>query len=101
MVTDDTLLERAHAAAASVTDPELPPLTIEDLGILRDVRLDHGTVEVAITPTYSGCTAMREIAGAIEIAVHAAGADADGAYRQGYLQSYPLGFRTGTHDLGA
>ena len=64
-----TLLERARAAAAAVTDPELPPLTVDDLGILRDVRLDNGTVEVAITPTYSGCPAMREIADAIEKAV--------------------------------
>ena len=75
MVTDDDLLERARAAAAAVTDPELPPLTIEDLGILRDVRLDHGTVEVAITPTYSGCPAMREIAAAIEAAVRQTGAE--------------------------
>jgi ring-1,2-phenylacetyl-CoA epoxidase subunit PaaD len=71
VVTD--LLERARAAAASVTDPELPPLTVDDLGILRDVRLDNGTVEVAITPTYSGCPAMREIADAIEQAVRDAG----------------------------
>jgi ring-1,2-phenylacetyl-CoA epoxidase subunit PaaD len=68
-----TLLERARAAAAAVTDPELPPLTVDDLGILRDVRLDNGTVEVAITPTYSGCPAMREIADAIERAVREAG----------------------------
>lgn len=74
MVNDRALLERARAAAEAVTDPELPPLTVADLGILRDVRLEHGTIEVAITPTYSGCPAMREIAGAIETAVRAAGA---------------------------
>jgi len=68
-----THLERAHAAAASVTDPELPPLTIADLGILRDVRLNRGVVEVAIAPTYSGCPAMTEISGAIETAVRAEG----------------------------
>jgi ring-1,2-phenylacetyl-CoA epoxidase subunit PaaD len=73
MVTD--LLERARAAAASVTDPELPPLTVDDLGILRDVRLVDGTVEVAITPTYSGCPAMREIADAIEKTVREVGAE--------------------------
>jgi len=68
-----TMLERARAAAASVTDPELPPLTIEDLGILRDVRLEDGTIEVSITPTYSGCPAMREITDAITAAVRATG----------------------------
>jgi len=75
MVTDAELIERARAAAASVTDPELPPLTIEDLGILRDVRLNDGTVEVAITPTYSGCPAMREIADAVVVAVREAGVE--------------------------
>jgi ring-1,2-phenylacetyl-CoA epoxidase subunit PaaD len=68
-----SVLEQARAAAAAVTDPELPPLTVEDLGILRDVRLDNGVVEVAITPTYSGCPAMREIADTIEKAVRQAG----------------------------
>ena len=58
-----------------MTDPELPPLTIDDLGILRDVRMDGGTVEVAITPTYSGCPAMREIADAITAAVRDAGVE--------------------------
>ena len=66
-------LDRARTAAASVTDPELPPLTIADLGILRDVRLDRDTIEVLITPTYSGCPAMREIAAEIETALRAAG----------------------------
>jgi len=75
MVTDEALLERARVAAASVTDPELPPLTIDDLGILRDVHLDDGTVVVAITPTYSGCPAMREIADAIVTAVRETGVE--------------------------
>jgi ring-1,2-phenylacetyl-CoA epoxidase subunit PaaD len=52
-------VERAREVAASVTDPELPMLTLADLGVLRSVELaDDGTVEVAITPTYSGCPAM-------------------------------------------
>lgn len=51
----------AYAVAASVADPELPQLTLEDLGILRDVREDGDTVTATITPTYSGCPAMREI----------------------------------------
>lgn len=52
----------AYEAAAAVPDPELPMLTIADLGILRDVREDGSAVTVTITPTYSGCPAMREIA---------------------------------------
>ncbi|OPX13343.1 1,2-phenylacetyl-CoA epoxidase subunit PaaD [Mycobacterium sp. AT1] len=51
-------LKRARAVAASVVDPELPMLTLADLGVLRDVALDAGTVVVSITPTYSGCPAM-------------------------------------------
>ncbi|GAB3664982.1 phenylacetate-CoA oxygenase subunit PaaJ [Zhihengliuella somnathii] len=48
--------------AAQVTDPEIPVLTIEDLGILRDVRREAGdAVVVTITPTYSGCPAMGTI----------------------------------------
>ena len=50
---------RAWAAAASVTDPELPVLTLADLGVLREVTLDDaGAVRVVLTPTYSGCPAM-------------------------------------------
>jgi len=47
------------AIAAKVNDPEIPVLSIADLGILREVNLDDdGTVQVLITPTYSGCPAM-------------------------------------------
>jgi ring-1,2-phenylacetyl-CoA epoxidase subunit PaaD len=53
------LRERAYAVARTVTDPELPMLTLEDLGVLRDVEVDQdGAVVVSITPTYSGCPAM-------------------------------------------
>ena len=46
---------------AQVPDPELPVLTIEDLGVLRDVQVDGSHVVVTITPTYSGCPALQEI----------------------------------------
>jgi ring-1,2-phenylacetyl-CoA epoxidase subunit PaaD len=49
------------AVAATVPDPELPMVTLADLGILRSVRQDADRVTVTITPTYSGCPAMREI----------------------------------------
>lgn len=48
-------------SVASVVDPEIPVLTIEDLGILRSVEQDEDKVVVTITPTYSGCPAMRQI----------------------------------------
>jgi ring-1,2-phenylacetyl-CoA epoxidase subunit PaaD len=60
MVT--TTKSRAWAVAARVVDPELPVVTIEDLGILRDVTEDdQRRVHVQITPTYSGCPAMETI----------------------------------------
>jgi len=52
---------REYAVAAAVLDPEVPVLTIDDLGILRDVTVDEGRVHVRITPTYSGCPAMEAI----------------------------------------
>ena len=63
---------RAYAIAAAVCDPEIPVLTIEDLGVLRDVNVVDGIVEVVITPTYSGCPAMSMIALEIETALAAA-----------------------------
>jgi len=57
-LTVDRLQDRALAAAASVTDPELPMLTLEDLGVLRGVRVEGDVVTVTVTPTYSGCPAM-------------------------------------------
>lgn len=57
-----TLEETVWNIAATVADPEIPVLTIEDLGILRAVDVhDDGAVTVAITPTYSGCPAMDAI----------------------------------------
>ena len=48
-----------------VNDPEVPVLSVIDLGIIRDVRLDGHHVEVVVTPTYSGCPAMHRIEGDI------------------------------------
>ena len=55
-------LDAARAIAAAVPDPELPVVTVADLGILRDVTAEDGCLVVTITPTYSGCPALREIA---------------------------------------
>jgi ring-1,2-phenylacetyl-CoA epoxidase subunit PaaD len=61
-VTISDVQPRARRIAAAVLDPELPMVTIQDLGILRDVTEDdQGRVHVTITPTYSGCPAMETI----------------------------------------
>ena len=55
-------LAAARAIAAAVPDPELPMVTVADLGILRDVAAEGDSLVVTITPTYSGCPALPEIA---------------------------------------
>jgi ring-1,2-phenylacetyl-CoA epoxidase subunit PaaD len=65
----------AYEAAASVVDPELRVVTIEQLGILRDVSVTDGRVRVTITPTYSGCPAMDVIRDDILAALRRAGYD--------------------------
>ena len=61
-----SVVEQAWALLESLTDPEIPVVTLRELGILRDVRMAHNTngneqLEVVITPTYSGCPAMGQI----------------------------------------
>lgn len=59
---EQTQQQQAWDTAATVCDPEIPVLTIEDLGILRDVQVTgEQSVRVTITPTYSGCPAMDAI----------------------------------------
>lgn len=59
-MTDPSVLlaDQARAVASTVVDPEMPMLTLADLGVLRDVEIEDGTVVVDLTPTYSGCPAM-------------------------------------------
>src|SRR5436309_16099377 len=70
---NEELRRQAWEVAARVVDPEVPVLTIADLGVLRDVAVNDGCVEVAITPTYSGCPAMNMITLEIELALERAG----------------------------
>jgi ring-1,2-phenylacetyl-CoA epoxidase subunit PaaD len=63
----------ARAAAATVVDPEMPMLTLDDLGVLRDVRVEGDGVTVTITPTYSGCPAMDAIRDDLRAALTRAG----------------------------
>ncbi|QBI51862.1 1,2-phenylacetyl-CoA epoxidase subunit PaaD [Streptomonospora litoralis] len=65
---------RAREAAAAVTDPELPMLTLADLGVLGEVRADgEGGAVVEITPTYSGCPALAAIRADVDRALRADG----------------------------
>ena len=55
-------ISKIQEILSSVTDPEIPVLTIQDLGIVRDVIVNNNEAEIIITPTYSGCPAMDAIA---------------------------------------
>ena len=68
-----TRLTRAWEVLHGVPDPEVPAISVTDLGIVRDV-IEHGdALEVVVTPTYSGCPATEVIEQAIAAAVDAAG----------------------------
>lgn len=70
----DAQLERARRIAARVPDPELPMLTLADLGVLRDVEVGpDGTVTASLTPTYSGCPAMAEMRADVDARLRRAG----------------------------
>lgn len=78
ITTDHTVragAERARKAAAQIADPELPMLSLSDLGILRDVRFEEGTLVVVITPTYTGCPAIATIRSDLLRTLHADGFD--------------------------
>lgn len=64
---------RAFEAAACVPDPEIPCLTVADLGILRSVDVEDGVAVARLTPTYSGCPAVVAIELAVEAALREAG----------------------------
>lgn len=68
-VTYDQLEEEVLKVLAEVYDPEIPVLSITDLGVVRNVEANGETVTVTITPTYSGCPAMDVIAAEIKIAL--------------------------------
>jgi ring-1,2-phenylacetyl-CoA epoxidase subunit PaaD len=58
MVTTTSIENNIFQILTEVTDPEIPVLTIEDLGVLRKVEVKDNKVFVTITPTYTGCPAM-------------------------------------------
>ena len=72
----DLEAKQAWAVAAAVLDPEVPAVTVADLGILRSVEIDaQGRTVARVTPTYSGCPAVLAIELAIEAALRDAGFD--------------------------
>lgn len=70
MVTAQANISKIQAQISSIPDPEIPVITIAELGILREIKEEAGKIIVTITPTYSGCPAMKaienEIAGILQ-----------------------------------
>lgn len=73
MVTDSINTDRIWEVLSKVEDPEIPVISVVDLGIVRDVRIGEEVIEVDITPTYSGCPATQVIEESIILALQQAG----------------------------
>ena len=73
MMSDKRETAHLFELLSSVVDPEIPVLTLQDLGVLRDISVDDGEVTVTITPTYAGCPAMQTMRTDIENALLEAG----------------------------
>ncbi|MDD9719676.1 phenylacetate-CoA oxygenase subunit PaaJ [Sulfitobacter sp. PR48] len=73
MVTEKPSLETVWSWLSAVPDPEIPVISLTDLGIIRDVQWRDDTLEVTVTPTYSGCPATSIINLDIETALRAKG----------------------------
>jgi ring-1,2-phenylacetyl-CoA epoxidase subunit PaaD len=69
----DARVEQAWAVLSTVLDPEVPALSVRDLGIVRDVLIDERGMEIILTPTYSGCPATEVIEQDVLAAIAAAG----------------------------
>lgn len=72
-VREASELERARVAASAVADPEIPVITIAELGVLRGVEQRGDTIVVTLTPTYTGCPATLAIRMDVETALATAG----------------------------
>ena len=69
-------------ALAEIPDPEIPVISIVDLGVIRDVALENGNVRIEFTPTFLGCPALEVMKRALEVKVTELGADPDVAVIQ-------------------
>jgi ring-1,2-phenylacetyl-CoA epoxidase subunit PaaD len=66
-------IEKIKTVLETVCDPEIPVLTVEDLGVIRGIEVDGKRVSIKLTPTYSGCPAMDTISEDIQKALQTAG----------------------------
>ena len=75
MVAESKTTDTTHLfdVLSSVVDPEIPVLTLQDLGVLRDISIDGSEITVTITPTYAGCPAMETMRADIESTLATAG----------------------------
>ena len=73
MTTTLTRAEQAWQLLEALSDPEIPVITLRELGILREVRETDAGIEVVITPTYSGCPAMGQIEDDVRASLDQAG----------------------------
>jgi ring-1,2-phenylacetyl-CoA epoxidase subunit PaaD len=71
-----SLAQRAWEVLESIPDPEIPVVSIRELGILREINERDGRLEIFITPTYSGCPAMAQIEDDVRTALAASGLQA-------------------------
>ena len=71
-----SVVDKIWATLEPLTDPEIPVVTLRELGILRDVRETPTGLEVVITPTYSGCPAMGQIEDDVRASLEQAGIEA-------------------------
>lgn len=73
MVTDRPSVEQISAWLDEVPDPEIPVISLMDLGVIRKIHWNDDTLEISVTPTYSGCPATSVINMDIETAMRARG----------------------------
>jgi ring-1,2-phenylacetyl-CoA epoxidase subunit PaaD len=67
--------EQVWDALAAIPDPEIPVISLVDLGVVRDVEVDEGRVRVAFTPTFLGCPALETMRAAMEERIRDLGAE--------------------------
>jgi ring-1,2-phenylacetyl-CoA epoxidase subunit PaaD len=72
-MVNDAVVTDAREVVSQVVDPEMPMLTLDDLGVVRGVETDGDSVTVTITPTYSGCPALDAMRADLRARLAAAG----------------------------